>query len=211
MTFFNSYIFIHGKNIIIILLIFFFIGKYFDSKIIMILSLIFMYLCYYFFRIPRFETRKDVNTIFATAYGKVIKVSPRIINNTSYLQIAIFIGLLDPHVQYSPCQGYIKKMDYKKGEFNPAFIFKKSNYNERLIYHMDSMNGYIIFSQIAGQVARTIVSFVKPNMLLQQNQEIGLIKFGSRSDIFVPIKPNMKLYVKEGDYVNGGQSKIVSY
>lgn len=210
MTFLNSYIFKYGENIIVFHLILLAIGRYLKNLKIELFAVFMFIFCFWFFRIPRFEFVKDQNIIYSPSYGKILDIQEKKINGNPYYHISTFISLFDPHIQYAPTTGVLKQTQYIKGEFQPAMFLKKSNNNERLNYHMDTINGRIIFTQIAGTLARTIVPFVEKNTILQQCQEIGLIKFGSRCDIFIP-KDRFNLMVKQGQSVKGGQTIFGMY
>lgn len=206
-----SYFFTYGKPIILFFTILIIISnlKMVQSRKLQYFCILSLLACYYFFRQPRFDTLKNDNIIYASCFGKVILIEEKLINGVPYYHIGTFISLLDPHIQYSPVNGILRKKQYVKGDFSPAFM-TKSNKNERLNYHVDTINGRIVFSQIAGTLARTIVSFVKENQLLQQGTEIGLIKMGSRSDVWFP-KQNAMINVKVGEQVSGGQSILAFY
>lgn len=211
MTFLNTYLFTHGKRIVLFLIALFTIGYMLNNFRLKILSVILFIFTYYFFRIPRFETRRNNHIVYAPCFGKVIKSDLIMMNNIKYHRICTFISLTNPHIQYMPVEGYINRMKYIKGEFNPAMIFKKSSYNERLHYYINSYHGNFIVTQIAGMLARTIVPFVRPKQLASQGSELGLIKFGSRCDIYIPYKDNLKIIVREGDSVLGGQTIFGAY
>jgi len=127
------------------------------------------------------------------------------------LHIAIFLSLIDDHTQYAPDNGIVSSTIWKKGEFNIASIFKKSNFNERQDTMISTKNGVITVRQIAGVIARTIVSFVKTGQEVKQKQPIGKIMLGSRVDLYVPfVNSIFNENFKEGDRVVGGKS-ILAY
>lgn len=211
--FFESYIFKYGKTIIIFSICLFLLGKYLNLTKLKIFGIFLFIFSYYFFRKPRFEPIVNIHDIKSPAYGKIYDIKRKKINGEGYIQVIILINITDVHIQYAPCSGKLNKMIYKKGEFNPVYFTNKSEYNERMMYYIQSNgnHGQVIFSQIAGIIARTIVPFVQENSILTQGQEIGLIKFGSRSDIFIKETPDLKLVARAGDKVIGGQSIIARY
>ena len=207
MNILNNYVFLYELHTLVFLIIFlyiFFKLSFYKICGFIIFTILFLF---YFFRIPDINQNLSSKYLYAPAYGKIKQI--RNINN--YLQIVIFINVTDPHVQYSPYNGFLKKIIYKKGEFNPAYMIHKGKDNEKMIYHLNTIRGNIIVSQVAGIIARTIIPFVKENTPIQQNEEIGLIKLGSRCDIFIPLDNNMKILVKKGDYVKGTFTKLVEF
>lgn len=207
MKFLNNYLFTYEPSAIFIfsllIIIFYKLNfKKISSFIVLLLGFLF-----YFFRIPVTNEKKDLKYIYAPSFGRVKEIK----NIGEYLQIAIFINVTDPHIQYIPYDGVIRKKIYKKGEFNPAYMIKKGKYNEKMIYHLNTIRGNIIVSQIAGVIARTIVPFIKEKQIVEQHEELGLIKLGSRCDIFIPNSNPMKILVKKGDYVKGTITKLVEF
>lgn len=203
----KSYLYEHGKKIILFHLVIFALGYLTNSFKLKLGSILSLFFCYWFFRIPEFRVVKDKNSIIAPSYGKVIGIEEKIIDGKPYEHIAVFISLFDPHIQYSPVKGPLTNMTYKKGTFYPAMFLKKTEHNERMVYQVETPRGKVFFAQIAGQIARTIVPFVEAGKFIDQGQEIGLIRFGSRCDVYIP-KNRFKTMVKVGDYVKGGQSRL---
>lgn len=183
------------------------VGFKFWFKWFMIIGVVYFLFLLYFFRQPKEIAPPDTNFVFAPCYGKVIKVQER----DGLLQIATFINLWDPHIQYAPYKGYVTNQIFKKGEFNPAYIFSKGKYNERMIHNIKTDRGLISVVQIAGVIARSIEAFIGEGDQVQQNSELGLIRFGSRCDIFIPIENKFNVLVKEGDKIKGGITKLVQF
>jgi phosphatidylserine decarboxylase len=132
--------------------------------------------------------------------GTVLDVVSR---DDGFTQIAVFLGLHNIHVQYFPIDGTIKSITHKPGTFHPAYMFVKSQYNERVETVLNTMIGEVCVVQIAGLVARRIVHFYAPGNIIQRLEPMGLIKFGSRVDIWVPNKSGMVL-VSPGERVHVG-------
>ena len=208
---FGTYLIKYGKTLILFCAAVYGAGHYLDLTNLKIIAVVLFMYFWYFFRITRFHKRPQVNCIKAPAFGTIQKVQPITLGGKKFIQIATFISVFDTHIQYAPTRGKLVNMQYKEGSFNMANMFQKSNDNERLVYQVKSPVGAIFFSQIAGMLARTIVSFVKEGQSLNQCQEIGLIKLGSRADVFIPYKNNMTIMVKEGDKVKGGQTNMAVY
>ena len=123
-----------------------------------------------------------------------------------YVQIAIFLNIHNIHVQYAPVDGVIVKQEYFKGQFHPAYMFEKSQYNERMETTFSTYIGNVKMVQIAGQVARRIITFVSLNSKVKRGDPYGLIKFGSRVDMWVPKRKIEEIVVKEGDRVRIGDT-----
>jgi len=194
------------NTVILFLIIIYFLFRMGFYKFMGIFIFLLCFL-FHFFRVPKINNNLSNKYIYSPCYGTIKEIK----KTDKYLQIAIFINVTDPHIQYIPYKGHIRKILYKKGEFNPAYIMKKGKYNEKMIYHIDTIKGNIIVSQIAGVLARTIIPFVKEKQFVEQNEELGLIKLGSRCDIFIPIYNNMNILVKKGDYVNGTFTKLIEF
>ena len=204
---FKNYSVVYMKKYLFILIILLGIGIKFWNKYIIVIATLPLLFLIYFFRIPKIVGERNDKFLTAPTYGKVVKVQER----DGLLQIATFINLWDPHIQYMPYDGVVKKQIYKKGQFNPAYLFAKGKYNERLVHNILTNKGNISVVQIAGVCARTIERFVQEGQAVQQNDEIGLIRFGSRCDVFIPLDNAMNILVKEGDRIEGGITKIVEF
>ena len=147
--------------------------------------------CYYFFRDPERISINDENYLVSPADGLVMDISeingPKELGleNKSFKKISIFMNVFDCHVNRSPCSGKISEILYKPGKFLNASLDKASEDNERNYYKITNNHGEnIIVVQIAGLIARRIVSEVSENQDIQQGSKIGMIRFGSRVDIY---------------------------
>ena len=145
------------------------------------------------------------NHIVSPCEGKVIKV----VKDGNKVCIAIFLNVHNVHVQYMPISGTIKNIIHKDGEFHPAYIFEKSQYNERVETTLSTLIGDVRIIQIAGLIARRIVSFGSVGQRLERGDPLGLIKFGSRVDIEVPTYNITSITVKEGQNVRIGESLMI--
>jgi len=120
-----------------------------------------------------------------------------------------FLSPLNVHVQYTPCQGQIIEQTYKKGEFNMAHLFEKSNYNERMETTIsNTIFGPVKILQIAGLLARSIVNFHKKGDTLDQNVPLGLIRLGSRVDLILHDSLKYHMTLKPGDKIKIGDPII---
>lgn len=177
----------------------------FRRKYLAIFSVILL-LCFFFFyrgaHLP--EDLLDTNVLISPCNGRVLKI----IEHGNMLQVSVFLNIHNIHVQYIPIKGKIISIVRKDGEFHPAYLFEKSKYNERVETTIRTEFGNIIIVQIAGQIARRIVSFLEEGQEVEKGQPLGLIKFGSRVDIWIPRHSINRLMIKEGDYLDIGEPII---
>jgi phosphatidylserine decarboxylase len=146
---------------------------------------------YYFFRDPERVIIHNDNYLISPADGEVIKVEevdgPKELGleNKRFNKISIFMNIFDCHVNRTPCKGQVEEILYKPGKFFNASLDKASEDNERNYYKIKDAHGNnIIVVQIAGLVARRIVCETNKNQDLKQGERIGMIRFGSRADIY---------------------------
>jgi len=167
---------------------------------------------YYFFRDPERVIIDDDNYLVSPADGEVIKVEevdgPKELNleNKKFNKISIFMNVFDCHVNRTPCKGQIEEILYKPGKFFNASLDKASEDNERNYYKIKDVHGNeVIVVQIAGLVARRIVCESNKNQDLVQGERIGMIRFGSRADIYYE---NYQPLVKIGQQAISGETLI---
>jgi phosphatidylserine decarboxylase len=159
----------------------------------------------YFFRDINYTIPIDEKSIHSPCQGTILRITRK----DGIIQIATFLSVFNIHVQYTPCSGKIINQVYKEGEFNMANDFEKSNLNERLDTTLQNpIFGNVVVRQIAGLIARRIVSFKNIGDSVQQNEPLGLIRFGSRVDIFLADKPEYKILVQSGDKIEIGQTLV---
>ena len=147
-----------------------------------------------FFRDPIRVTPRDDNLVIAPADGLVTMIQPvvppaelDILGTAPLMRVSIFMSVFDVHVNRTPIQGIIRRVVYISGKFLNADLDKASEENERQHLVVEGKDGRLIgFTQIAGLVARRIVAFVKEGDMVAPGQRIGLIRFGSRVDVFLP-------------------------
>ena len=164
---------------------------YFVSGFLSFISLLLTIWVYYFFRDPERNPINDENYLVSPADGTVLDVSevngPKELGleNRKFKKISIFMNVFDCHVNRSPCSGVISEILYKPGKFFNASLDKASEENERNYFRIKSSNGEdIIVVQIAGLIARRIVTEVDKNEQLSQGSKIGMIRFGSRAEVY---------------------------
>ena len=169
----------------------------------------------WFFRDPDRKTPNIKNKIISPADGKICLIDkakpPKelLMDSKEMFRICVFMNVFNVHVNRSPVKGTIREIVYKKGQFLNASLDKASEKNERnsLIIETDD-NKEIIVTQIAGLIARRILSFVSNKDKIDVGERFGLIRFGSRVDIYLP--EGSKADVKIGDIVKAGETIIGS-
>ena len=180
------------------------------KSILQIFSLIIFVFILWFFRNPKRNIIKNPELILSPADGKVIaikEVDELEYFNDKKIQISIFLSPLDIHVNRYPVSGEILYSKYHKGEYLVAWHPKSSDKNERTTVVIKNKKfGEVMYRQIAGAVARRIVNYAKVNSNVEQGDDSGFIKFGSRVDLFLSKDSNLK--IKVGDKVKGGLSII---
>ena len=164
---------------------------YFVNGFLGFIGLVLTIWCYYFFRDPDRISIQDDNYLVSPADGLVLQVietnGPKELGleNKKFKKISIFMNVFDCHVNRTPCSGKITEILYKPGKFFNASLDKASEENERNYYKISNNAGEdIIVVQIAGLIARRIVTEVGENSELKQGDRIGMIRFGSRADIY---------------------------
>ena len=180
------------------------------KSILQIFSLIIFVFILWFFRNPKRNIIKNPELILSPADGKVIaikEVDELEYFNDKKIQISIFLSPLDIHVNRYPVSGEILYSKYHKGEYVVAWHPKSSSKNERsTVVIKNKKFGEVMYRQIAGAVARRIVNYAKVSSNVEQGDDSGFIKFGSRVDLFLSKDLNLK--IKVGDKVKGGLSII---
>ena len=160
----------------------------------------------WFFRDPERTIPSGAGLVVSPADGKVTDVSSTQLNGVHCTRISIFLNVFDVHVNRSPISGVIKSAVYKKGQFGNAMASASADDNEQNIVTMEGDGMTVVFKQIAGLLARRIVFNHKPGEKLARGQRVGMIKFGSRTDVIFP-QP-AEISVKIGDRVKGGSSVL---
>ena len=167
---------------------------------------------YYFFRDPERVIIGDDNYLVSPADGEVIKVEevdgPKELNleNKKFKKISIFMNVFDCHVNRTPCSGKVEDILYKPGKFLNASLDKASEDNERNYYKLKDNHGNdIVVVQIAGLVARRIVCETNKDQTLNQGDRIGMIRFGSRADVYYE---NYEPLVKIGQTAISGETLL---
>jgi phosphatidylserine decarboxylase len=161
----------------------------------------------WFFRDPRRAIPPERGLIVSPADGKVTQVARVTTPDGERLRLSIFLSVFDVHVNRSPVEGILREVRYRKGEFLNAMNPASAERNEQNLAVVDCIEGYqVSFIQIAGLLARRIVFTKRPGDYLERGERVGLIKFGSRTDILLP--GHAEPLVKPGDRVRGGASVV---
>jgi len=163
----------------------------------------------FFFRDPERNIPSGKNLILSPADGTVIKIDE--IEEHEYFKtrvqrLSIFLSVFNVHINRIPVSGTIDFYRYKKGKFVAAFDHKASEENEQSIIGIDSHGKHILFALIAGVIARRIITTVKAGDQVIAGERCGLIRYGSRVDMYFP--PNVNIRVRLKDKVKGGETII---
>lgn len=175
-----------------------------------VISLIFFLWVLWFFRNPTREIHLANNqTVMAPADGKIVAIEETLENEyfkDRRIQVSIFMSPANVHVNRNPISGKINYFKYHPGKYLVAWHPKSSNENERTTVVIDSGEEEILLRQIAGFMAKRIVNYLKVGETVEQGDEMGFIKFGSRVDLFLPL--DAKIEVQIGQKVKGNRTVI---
>lgn len=170
-----------------------------------------------FFRDPARAVPQDKDVLLAPADGRITNietVQEDTFIGADALRIGIFLGLFDVHINRSPCAARVEKITYKRGRFKNAMKPASGRVNESnnlALTRLDEPRDKLLVRQISGAVARRIVCTVKQGQKLAGGENFGMIKFGSRTELYVPVRENAKCLVKMGDNVKAGLTVLVRY
>ena len=180
--------------------------------LVYILSFALFVIILQFFRSPHFPISVDEKNVLCPADGKVVVIEET--DETEFLkdrriQISVFMSPINVHVNRNPIAGVVKYFRYHPGKYLVAWHPKSSTENERTTIVIENSKGIpVLFRQIAGAMARRIVWYVKEGDKVEQGQQFGFIKFGSRVDIFLPL--GTKINVALGEVVQGGRTVLAT-
>lgn len=165
--------------------------------------------CLYFFRDPDRTAPEGEDIAVSPADGKVVCVEPvqcDRFQSGKAIKVGIFLSVFDVHVNRSPAAGEVYGVKYVPGKFHNALFDKSSGENEHNIIALETPWGYMEIKQIAGAIARRIVCRVKTGDRLGRGQRFGMIRFGSRTEVYLPL--GTEIWVKTGDRVRGGETAL---
>jgi phosphatidylserine decarboxylase len=185
-------------------------GAHLLKWIVYIFSFLLFVIIVQFFRSPKFPITISEKEVLCPADGKVVVIEEA--TETEYLkdkriQLSVFMSPVNVHVNRNPVSGVVKYFKYNPGKYLVAWHPKSSTENERTTIVIENSKGVsILFRQIAGAMARRIVWYVKEGDQVEQGQQFGFIKFGSRVDVFLPRGSTVK--VELGQVVKGGRTVL---
>ena len=188
-----------------------FIPWTFVSYPLAVIPMFFMGFVLFFFRVPDRQSIGADNDVTSVADGKIVvidKVYEGEYLKSECLQVSIYMDFFNVHVNFWPVSGEVKYYKYHPGKYMLAFLPKASELNEHTSTAISSPYGDVFFKQIAGTFARRIVCYAKPGSEEIKGTQCGLIKFGSRIDMYFPLDAEIK--VKLGDYVKASESVIAT-
>ncbi|MGB2623057.1 MAG: phosphatidylserine decarboxylase family protein [Candidatus Acidiferrum sp.] len=159
-----------------------------------------------FFRDPERVIPKEAGAIVSPADGRVVVVKDEENAGRPGKRISIFLAIWNVHVNRAPASGVITNLEYKPGKFLAAMKPQASFENEQNVFTLSTDAGEMVFKQIAGLIARRVVSWKKSGERVARGERIGLVRFGSRADVWVPSEA--EILVKMGDNVKGGASVL---
>ena len=166
----------------------------------------------YFFRDPERKISAEPGQIVAPADGKVLSIDE--VQEQEFMggrckRISIFLSILDVHINRAPVGGKVEMVRYTPGKFAFANTIDASLNNERNVIGIGGEEIKVLVKQIAGAVARRIVCYCKPAQFVRSGERIGLIRFGSRTELYVPVE--CEILVSVGQKVKGGISLVGAY
>jgi phosphatidylserine decarboxylase len=166
----------------------------------------------WFFRDPRRDGPRGAELVIAPADGRVVGVTE--IEEPDFpggraLRIAVFMNVFSVHVNRHPADGVVRRRDYRPGRFLNASLDKASVHNERMTLLVDTVRGPLLIRQIAGLVARRIVTDPHEGETVRQGERLGLIRFGSRVDTF--LRPGARALVQVGDRTRAGVTPLAEW
>ena len=164
--------------------------------------------CLWFFRDPERDIPQTAGAVVSPADGKVTDVSTVQVAGGPRTRISIFLSIFDVHVNRSPIAGVVREVEYRRGRFMNAMAGESAEQNEQNIVTVEGAEHTVVFKQIAGLIARRIVFTKKVGDAVACGERVGLIKFGSRTDLL--LDPRAAVGVKVGDRVKGGTSILAT-
>ena len=193
-----------GVSIIVFFILITILSAFFHIYI-SVIFLILLSFCVFFFRDPEREITKGENIVLAPADGKVVaikQIQDSKISDEPVNRISIFLSVFDVHINRAPVDGEVIYLEYSKGRFLDARNPRASEVNENNFIVLSHKGTKIAIRQIAGKIARRVVCKCKKGDKLKIGERIGMIRFGSRTDLFLPM--NVKINAKIGDMVKAG-------
>lgn len=163
----------------------------------------------YFFRDPERTPPADADAVVSPADGRVTEIVEEEFEGRPGKRVSIFLSVWDVHVNRAPVAGRIRKLEYRPGRFYAALRARASQENEQNVFTVETDRGEMSFKQIAGWIARRVVSWKAPGDTVATGERIGLIRFGSRMDVWLP--PEAEIVVRKGQPVSAGASTLARW
>jgi phosphatidylserine decarboxylase len=166
----------------------------------------------YFFRDPDRTTPADPHAVLSPADGRVMiagPADPQAAPAGAWQQVSIFLSPLDVHINRIPVSGRVTRVEYKPGRFLAAYKWESATQNERNDIWIDRGDGTMVCRQVVGVLARRLVCRVGPGAAVRAGERYGLMKFGSRIDLFLP--PGAEVRVAAGDRVRSGETVVATW
>ena len=160
----------------------------------------------FFFRDPERVVTAAPGAVVSPADGRVLAVDTATLNGGQQMHVSIFLSLFDVHVNRAPIAGTVREVNYRPGKFHIASRAQAGRENEQNEVMVEGEGTRVVFRQIAGVLARRIEFWQKRGDQLERGQRVGMIRFGSRVEIFFP--PCYRVQVKAGEHVRGGSSVL---
>jgi phosphatidylserine decarboxylase len=162
-----------------------------------------------FFRDPERVIPAELGAVVSPADGRVVVVTDEENAGRPGRRVSIFLAIWNVHVNRAPAEGTITKMEYRPGKFLAAMRERASMENEQNVFTLSNEAGEMVFKQIAGLIARRVVSWKKQGEKVARGERIGLVRFGSRVDVWLP--KEAEILVKLGENVKGGSSVLARW
>jgi phosphatidylserine decarboxylase len=163
----------------------------------------------YFFRDPERTPPADPDAVVSPADGRVTAIVEEEFEGKPGRRVSVFLSVWDVHVNRAPVAGRIRQVEYRPGRFYAAMRARASQENEQNVFTLDTDRGTMAFKQIAGWIARRVVSWKSPGDAVGTGERIGMIRFGSRMDVWLP--PEAEIVVRKGQFVAAGSTTLARW
>ncbi len=164
---------------------------------------------FYFFRDPERAAPADPDLVVAPGDGRVVVITEESCEGQPGRRVSIFLSVWDVHVNRAPFAGRLQKIEYRPGRFFAAMRARASEENEQNVFLLETDRGMLMFKQIAGWIARRVVSWKQPGAVVRTGERIGMIRFGSRMDVWLPLEA--EILVKKGQFVAAGATPLARW
>lgn len=202
------------KEIVLSTLVFLLLSAilvYFKQYYFVVLPVLFLGFVFYFFRDPHRVIPQGDDLVVSPADGKIIEIADQKENeflNTECVKIAIFLSVFNVHVNRAPLSGQVRKVVYRKGKFHVASDPEASTQNESNALLINNNLTSVLIRQVSGILARRIVCVSNEGDELKKGDRFGMIKFGSRTELFIPKRNVASVSIKMGQMVKGGETVL---